>query len=116
VEEDYYEYEDSQEYSIAEISKNLPEELSEELAEYVQQCGLSELRQLNTLMGGDGQLRQMVIMSEYSILQFGVLLTTLKEHDLVLADDAKEAIGMIADILATLAGHMELLLAPKIKH
>lgn len=110
------EYDDSQEYSIAEVSRNLPETLASELQDYIDTVGLADLRQLNVMMRKGGQLAQLVVLSEYSILQFGILLTVLKEQDLVLADDAKDALGMVADILRTLSGHMELLLAPEVKH
>lgn len=109
-------FDDSQEYSIAEVSRNLPETLASELQDYIANVGLQDLTQLNSVLGDAGQLLQLVMLSEYSILQFGILLTVLKEQDLVLADDAKDALGMVANILRTLSGHMELLLAPEIKH
>ena len=107
---------DYQEYAIAAVSKNLPQSLAEELLDYIDTAGLQDLKRLNVLLREGGQLQQLVVLSEYSILQFGILLTVLKDQDLVLADDARNALAMVADILRTLSGHMELLLAPEIKH
>ena len=107
---------DNQEYAIAAVSKNLPQSLAEELLDYIDTAGLQDLKRLNALLREGGQLQQLVVLSEYSILQFGILLTVLKDQDLVLAEDARNALAMVADILRTLSGHMELLLAPKIKH
>jgi len=106
----------SQEYAVAKIMDSLPKDLSRELRAYIDTCGALDLGKLNAALEGSGQLRQLVILAEYSVLQFGVLLTVLKEQDLVLAKDAKDAVGMVAGILRTLSGHMELLLAPEIKH
>lgn len=110
------EYEDSQDYSIAEVSKNLPEELAEEFQAYIDIAGLQDMTRLNAAIGEVGQLQQLVVLSEYSILQFGILLTVLKEQDLVLAEDARNAVEMAAGNLRALSDHLELLLAPKIKH
>lgn len=110
------EYEDSQDYSIAEVSKNLPKDLAEELHGYTDTVGLHYLAKLNSALLDQGQIHQLVVLSEYSILQFGILLTVLKDQDLGLADDAKNAVGVVAENLRSLAGHMELLLAPEIKH
>ena len=110
------ELEDYQEYAIAAVSKNLPQSLAEELLDYIDTVGLQDLKRLNVLLREGGQLQQLVVLSEYSILQFGILLTVLKDQDLVLAEDARNALAKVADILRTLSGHMELLLAPEIKH
>lgn len=114
MEED--EYEESQEFSIAEVSKNLPEDLAEDLSAYIDTCGLTDLHQVNAAMDGLGQLNQLMILSEYSVLQFGILLTILQDQDLVLAEDAKQAVAVTADILRRLSGHLELLIAPKTRH
>jgi len=114
--EEEYEYEDSQEYSIAEVSKNLPETLASELKSFTDEAGLHYLSLLNNALQDEGQLLQLVILSEYSILQFGILQTVIKDQELVLAEDAKNAVSLVASNLRLLSGHLELLLAPEVKH
>lgn len=110
------EYEDREEYSIAEVSKNLPEILARELKSFTDDAGLHYLSLINQALQDEGQLLQLVILSEYSILQFGILQTVLKEQELVLADDAKNAVSLVASNLRELSDHLELLLAPAVKH
>ncbi len=106
----------STEYGIADILKALPEELSAELDSYIKSCTLQMLDEIDGAIGGMGQILQMLVMSEYGILQFGILLTVLRENDLVLADDAKEALSRVAENLRALSGHIELLTAPSTRH
>jgi len=106
----------STEYGIADILKALPEELSVELDSYIKNCSTRTLDEIDGAIGGMGQILQMIVMSEYGILQFGILLTLLHENDLVLADDAKEALWRVAEILRALSGHIELLTAPSTRH
>lgn len=106
----------STEYSIVDILKALPKELSAELDSYIKDCTLQLLDEIDGAIGEMGQILQMVVMSEYGILQFGILLTVLRENDLVLADDAKEALSRVAENLRLLSGHIELLTAPSTRH
>lgn len=110
------ELEERKDYSSREVIANLPDDLGHYLKAYIADCGLDDLSDMDDFMNGAGQIQQLVMLSEYSILQFGVLLTVLKEQELTLADDAKDALSLVAELLSLLSGHMELLLAPKNRH
>jgi len=112
MEEDEY----STEYGITDITGILPEELCAELQTFIREFSLEPLDAVDDAIGSWGQIIQLMILSEYSILQFGVLLTVLQEQDLVLADDSKESLGRIANVFRLLAGHIDLLTAPATRH
>lgn len=110
------EIEERTDYSSKEVIANLPDDLGHYLKAYIADCGLDDLSDLDDFMNGAGQIQQLVILAEYSILQFGVLLTVLKEQDLKLADDAKDALSLVSELFSLLSGHMELLMAPEKRH
>ena len=112
MEEDEY----TTEYSITDIIGRLPDTLQAELQTFIRKFSLEPLDAVDDAIGGWGQIIQLMILSEYSILQFGVLLTVLHEQDLVLATDSKESLGKIADVFRLLAGHIDLLTAPAARH
>lgn len=112
MEEDEY----STEYGINDIIGRLPESLQTELQGFIRKFSLEPLDAVDDAIGDWGQIIQLMILSEYSVLQFGVLLTVLQEQELVLADDSKESLGNIAEVFRLLAGHIDLLIAPTTRH
>ena len=112
MEEDEY----STEYGINDIIGRLPEGLQTELQGFIRKFSLEPLDAVDDAIGDWGQIIQLMILSEYSVLQFGVLLTILQEQELVLADDSKESLGNIAEVFRLRAGHIDLLIAPTTRH
>jgi hypothetical protein len=112
MEEDEY----TTEYSITDIIGRLPDTLQAELQTFIRKFSLEPLDAVDDAIGSWGQVIQLMILSEYSILQFGVLLAVLQEQDLVLAADSKESLSNIAEVLRLLAGHIDLLIAPTTRH
>lgn len=103
-------------YTVEEIVSSLPTELRNMLQDHIRICTINYLDAIDSAIGFIDPIFQKIIATNYLIYQFGVLTSVLSDNDLVLAGESKRALQELADDLRTIAGHIELLIAPKERH
>ena len=103
-------------YTVEEILSSLPEELRDKLHDHIRVCTVNYLDEIDSAIGFMDPIFQKIIAANYLIYQFGVLTRVLSDNDLVLADESKRALQELSNDLRTIAGHIELLIAPKERH